>query len=63
MKKIVKKAKTCFVEIFETTSLEGYNLCELIDIINPVGIELHITIQSIVIIKIKMLVFTNIFIM
>ena len=39
MKKIVKKAKTCFVDDFETTSLEGYNLCELIDIINPVGIE------------------------
>ena len=39
MKKIVKKEKTCFVDDFETTSLEGYNLCELIDIINPVGIE------------------------
>lgn len=39
MKKIVAKAPTCFVDDFETTKMDDYNLCELSDIIHPLGIE------------------------
>ena len=39
MKKYIKKHKVCFVDDFETSLVEGYELLELRDILNLVGLE------------------------
>ena len=39
LKKYIKKHKVCFVDDFETSLVEGYELLELRDILNLVGLE------------------------
>lgn len=39
LKKYVKKHKVCFVDDFETSLVEGYDLLEFRDILNMAGLE------------------------
>ncbi len=39
LKKYVKKHKICFVDDFETSNVEGYELKEFRDILNMAGLE------------------------
>lgn len=39
MKKLVKSSNVCFVDDFESIDVEGCILYELIDVLNPIGIQ------------------------
>ena len=39
MKKIVRQEKVCFVDDYEKIDLDGFALYELLDILNPIGID------------------------
>lgn len=39
MQKLVKKEAICFVDDFEKVDYEGYALYELLDVLNPIGID------------------------
>ena len=39
MQKLIKQGAVCFVDDYEKVEMDGYALYELLDVLNPLGID------------------------